>query len=228
MTILQKIQSLLTAANTKTGESDTTLTDAVQTLIDGYGQGGGTSITVEPLTVTRNGTQTAPSGKAYSPVTVNVPQPSGTINIVANGQQDVSMSAVANVNVEPSVVWLNFGSEGGTATLANPFPGLDYNDLAAEFAPRNGRLEAFISFEISGIQAAFHPFSQGSNIVGMAFVPDGGDGNPIGGYALWTNIGRLSTLLMYVGGQMQDLTAMAASIPCDTAIYGTDAPTSTV
>lgn len=41
MTILQKIQSLLTAANTKTGESDTTLTDAVQTLIDGYGQGGG-------------------------------------------------------------------------------------------------------------------------------------------------------------------------------------------
>lgn len=37
MTILQKIQSLLTAANTKTGESDTTLTDAVQTLIDGYG-----------------------------------------------------------------------------------------------------------------------------------------------------------------------------------------------
>lgn len=41
MTILQKIQSLLAAANTKTGESDTTLTDAVQTLINGYGQGGG-------------------------------------------------------------------------------------------------------------------------------------------------------------------------------------------
>ena len=44
MTIFQKIQSLLTAANTKTGESDTTLTDAVQTLIDGYGQGGGSSV----------------------------------------------------------------------------------------------------------------------------------------------------------------------------------------
>lgn len=38
--IKSKLQSLLTAANTKTGESDTTLTDAVQTLIDGYGQGG--------------------------------------------------------------------------------------------------------------------------------------------------------------------------------------------
>lgn len=41
MTIKQKIQSLIAAANAKTGESDATLTDAVQTLVDGYGQGGG-------------------------------------------------------------------------------------------------------------------------------------------------------------------------------------------
>lgn len=40
MSIRSKIQALITAANTATGESDTTLTDAVQTLIDGYGQGG--------------------------------------------------------------------------------------------------------------------------------------------------------------------------------------------
>lgn len=30
------------------------------------------SITVEPITITENGTTTAPDGKAYSPVTVNV------------------------------------------------------------------------------------------------------------------------------------------------------------
>lgn len=42
MSIRSKIQALITAANTKTGESDTTLTDAVQTLVDGYGQGGTT------------------------------------------------------------------------------------------------------------------------------------------------------------------------------------------
>lgn len=41
MSIYSKLSALLTAANTKTGESDVTLTDAVQTLIDGYGQGGG-------------------------------------------------------------------------------------------------------------------------------------------------------------------------------------------
>lgn len=40
MSILSKLQSLLTAANSATGESDTTITDAMQTLIDGYGQGG--------------------------------------------------------------------------------------------------------------------------------------------------------------------------------------------
>jgi hypothetical protein len=41
MSIRSKIQALIAAANTKTGESDATLTDAVQTLVDGYGQGGG-------------------------------------------------------------------------------------------------------------------------------------------------------------------------------------------
>ena len=34
--------------------------------------GGGSGITVEPITITQNGTTTAPSGKAYSPITVNV------------------------------------------------------------------------------------------------------------------------------------------------------------
>lgn len=40
-TVYGKLNNLLTAANATTGESDTTLTDAVQTLIDGYGGGGG-------------------------------------------------------------------------------------------------------------------------------------------------------------------------------------------
>ena len=38
------------------------------------GGGGGSGITVEPITITKNGTTTAPSGKAYSPITVNVPK----------------------------------------------------------------------------------------------------------------------------------------------------------
>ena len=44
-------------------------------------QGGG-SVTVEALNVTENGVYTAPSGKAYSPVTVNVP--SGATDLIFN------------------------------------------------------------------------------------------------------------------------------------------------
>ena len=47
----------------------------LQQIID---SGGGGEITVEALTATENKVYTAPSGKAYSPVTVNVPVPTLT------------------------------------------------------------------------------------------------------------------------------------------------------
>ena len=53
----------------------------------GGGEGGG-DITVEALSVTENGTYTAPSGKAYSPVTVNVP----------SGESDLSTAEVTFIN----------------------------------------------------------------------------------------------------------------------------------
>lgn len=39
-TLKQKIQSLISKANTTTGKNDTNLTDAVNNLAAGYGQGG--------------------------------------------------------------------------------------------------------------------------------------------------------------------------------------------
>ena len=47
-----------------------TIEDAVRLL--GQHIGGGSSVTIEALNVTENDTYTAPSGKAYSPVVVNV------------------------------------------------------------------------------------------------------------------------------------------------------------
>ena len=44
--------------------------------------GGGSGVVAEPLAVTENGVYTAPSGKAYSPVTVNVP--SGATDLIFN------------------------------------------------------------------------------------------------------------------------------------------------
>lgn len=43
--------------------------------LDNYSEGSGTSITVESLSVTENGTYTAQTGKAYSPVSVDVSAP---------------------------------------------------------------------------------------------------------------------------------------------------------
>lgn len=48
MTLIEKVQSLLTASNSTTGASDTDLTAAVQRLISGYGGGGGSIV---PVTV---------------------------------------------------------------------------------------------------------------------------------------------------------------------------------
>ena len=50
--------------------------------------GGGGEITVEGLSVEENGTYTAPSGKAYSPVVVNLPL--GEKAITANGEYNAS------------------------------------------------------------------------------------------------------------------------------------------
>lgn len=51
--------------------------DLLQHLLLGGSSGGGGAVSVDPLSVVENGVYTAPSGKAYSPVTVNVPQGGG-------------------------------------------------------------------------------------------------------------------------------------------------------
>lgn len=75
--------------------------------------GGGGDITTEELEVDENGTYTAPLGKAYTPVKVNVPQPSGSVNITENGTVDVKDYETAVVNVpNPSTGSLNITENG--------------------------------------------------------------------------------------------------------------------
>lgn len=65
-------------------------------------RGGGSSVTVEPLSVTENGTYSASSGYAFDPVSVSVPTgifPSGTSDITSNGIYDVTSFSSASVNV---------------------------------------------------------------------------------------------------------------------------------
>lgn len=69
-----RTEQYLAAANGQDVELPTPLTreEAYLHEIATKMQGGGSSVTVEPLTVTENGTTTAPAGKAFSPVSVSV------------------------------------------------------------------------------------------------------------------------------------------------------------
>lgn len=69
-TIAGAIDALNDALAGSDQQSAQTIEDAVRLL--GQNIGGGSSVTVESLTATENKTYTAPEGKAYSPVTVNV------------------------------------------------------------------------------------------------------------------------------------------------------------
>lgn len=62
----------------------------------GGGEGGG-DITVEALSVTENGTYTAESGKAYSPVTVNVPSDFSIAHVTFVNSDNTKTYAVNNL-----------------------------------------------------------------------------------------------------------------------------------
>lgn len=81
----EKVNDQIALINSVTGENDTHLTDAIQTLIDGYEQGSESTPTLTQKTITLNGTYDPNDDNAdgYSEVTVNV-------------QGGASMSEVAN------------------------------------------------------------------------------------------------------------------------------------
>lgn len=83
-------------------------------LAKAIGGGGGGGVTPEPLSVTANGTYTAPSGKAYTPVTVNVPSggdgsvPAKAVNfrdydgIITNAYSKAEFLALSAMPANPS------------------------------------------------------------------------------------------------------------------------------
>lgn len=80
---------------------------------------------INPLSVTENGTYKAPLGvRGYNPVIVDVPipegyvKPEGTLEIVENGEYDVSNYATANVSVTmPQLYAPTISLEGDTLTI---------------------------------------------------------------------------------------------------------------
>ena len=184
------------------------------------GSGGGSSITVEPLTVTQNGTTTAPSGKAYSPVTVNVPQPSGTknITILQNGTRTKNVENYASVsistNVQPSKI---IDRTGKLSTIIGT--GDEFN--AFNSALRNRNIFAFVDYEFSGVPVGMALMSVNSNdIIGMAFKTDGTMANTMGVVIGWNIPGNVTAIAL-MGGQLQDLSSYAPAIDANLRVYGT-------
>lgn len=108
--------------------------------------GGSSGITVEPITITRNGTTTALSGKAYSPITVNVPKevvlsvpvlPDGfTIEKVASQGGSLvirSSTAFSYFIVNPKATYKDGGLDVTQGSLGN----IDRNDYICIFSDSN-------------------------------------------------------------------------------------------
>lgn len=91
------------------GSASTYRSDSKQVTLtyDVVGGSSGAGVTVESLSVTENGTYTAPSGKAYSPVTVNVPSSSGKA-----AQACDNMARVASTSLTATTVTLTVEKTG--------------------------------------------------------------------------------------------------------------------
>lgn len=103
--------------------------DPISFLLGSKAGGGGGGVTVESKSISANGTYTAPTGKAYSPVTVNVPNSytagdegkvvsSGALvsqtahaEVTQNGTIDTTLNNSVVVNVPASSSWTLLGTD---------------------------------------------------------------------------------------------------------------------
>ena len=197
------------------------------------GGGGGSSVTVEPLTVTSNGTQTAPSGKAYSPVMVNVPnsytdsdigkvvasalvlvdQSYASLPIIENGEKDTTYIKRVIVNVQPSLVYSVDGA------LSNPFSGLDFDELYTRINHFN--VFGFLWFEFNGMPVQVELYARNNIIGGTAFKTD----PAVVGVECGWGANGVVTLNALMNGQVQDMRAYAPQLEAHVYLYGTTAPT---
>lgn len=220
----------------KIAGEDVAVPDAPLTRLEQYlahiaENGGGSSVTVEPLTVTSNGTQTAPSGKAYSPVTVNVPnsyansdigkvvssvrtlQYQSSAECAYNGEYNTTYNNRITVNVQPKRVYT-----ANDALLSNPFSELDFSVLYSNL--HSGIYSGFLWFEFNSMMVQVELYARNNIIGGMAFKTDPA---VVGVECEWGANGVV-TLNALMNGQVQDMLSYAPMIPCAFYIYGTTDP----
>lgn len=109
------LSDIADAIRAKNGSSDTYTPPQMAAAIEAIPTGGG--VDVEALSVTQNGTYTAPTGKAYSPVTVNVSGGGGddpftlTDYIESSGTQWIDTGYIVKDNSRFDVVYAMSASQ---------------------------------------------------------------------------------------------------------------------
>lgn len=199
-----------------------------------YRGGGGSSITVEPLTVTQNGTTTAPSGKAYSPVTVNVPQPSGTknITIASNGTTTENVTNYASASITVNVPSVNPNSyEEFSGTLSNPWGTVNPSTLMGLMKADGGDYSnsitnAIFVLTIPNMGSFYLPVALDNWDNPTAFVvsalnyaPALGASTPQGGCLIYGANGALLSAYMYVNGTLTDVASQMGQAPTSLKIF---------
>lgn len=150
------------------------------TLTEGTASGGGGSITVDPLNVTQNGTYTAESGHAYSPVTVNVSGGGGSGNMSDPIRFfDYDGTLVASYTAVPSAlpsVPTHTGLTNGTwnytlAQVTTQFNAMGTCDVGANYDTVSGATEIDCEF-VDGRLSPYLRFSVNGTV-----TVDWGDGS---------------------------------------------------
>lgn len=120
----------------------------IQSLLMGkaLGSGGGSSVEVEELSVNANGTYTAASGKAYSPVAVAVP---------ASGIIDMTRPAALPSDYK-EVKWLSLSGDGASvlADIPDGFPYIFAVDATDESTDRESQVRSPMGYRGSSTNGA--------------------------------------------------------------------------
>lgn len=152
ITVKEKIQGLINKSNNITGNSDTTLTDAVNALVEGYGSGDGEPVLTE-LVVTENGVYDNPI-IGLAPITwdgvvgdrVTVTPPNSNSILVKVGDKILSADDCAGAT-------LTF-SDGGSTTISKATSisgGVILGELMVNFV---SDAEAFSNFFSTNMSAS--------------------------------------------------------------------------
>lgn len=169
----------------KIAGEDVTIPDVPFTRIEQYlayiaenGDGGGSSVTVEPRTVTKNDTYTALEGFAYSPVTVAVPVQvielfNGTLSQPIPSNKIASVvQLIANRNGFATIAFSFNGGNIETYIHASAVSSYQYIagcDLSSGAASSAGAYN--ILWNASGACTAARMLSQGAIVDVLAYAP---------------------------------------------------------